>query len=264
LESLIKDKSISLVLPVHNQENIIGFVIKGMIENKTENVKELIIVIDGCTDNTEREIDRVLPICGIPVKIIYTPDVWEVKASNVGYKSAECPYILTFQDDMICTEPRYDERMMKPFERFPNVFGVTGRDALDCMIDEKGILQWINLAGRDANSPREYFYIRSIINRGPVLWDHAKMEEIGYLDESFYPQGQDDTNACWIAFQKGWTVGCYQVAYDSELYWGGTRKTPEIAHWFDDVIYPKNCDIIVQRYRDLIMKPFNDQDIEMD
>jgi glycosyltransferase involved in cell wall biosynthesis len=259
-----QDKSISVVLPVHNQENIIGFVIKGIVQNKSENVKELLIIMDGCTDNSQREIDKVLPLCeDIEVKIIFTPDVWETKASNVGYMSSQYPYILAVQDDMIITEFEYDKRLMKPFENFDNIFAVTARDAVDCNIDENGKLKFVNVAGKDVNTSRDLFCIRDIINRGPVLFDHEKLKQLNYLDEIFSPQGQDDTDICWRAYKKGWLVGSYRMDYDSDDHWGGTRKNVQVTEYIEN-IYARNCNIIINRYKDLILAPKHSQDIELE
>ena len=52
---MIKD-SISIVLAVHNQEELIEDVVKGILNNISNNVEDMFIILADCTDNSESKI----------------------------------------------------------------------------------------------------------------------------------------------------------------------------------------------------------------
>ena len=60
----------SIILTVHNEEWLIEKVLEGIILNTTEPY-ELIVVIDGCTDNSEKVIWETLSGTPVNRKIIY-------------------------------------------------------------------------------------------------------------------------------------------------------------------------------------------------
>jgi hypothetical protein len=155
----------------------------------------------------------------------------------------------------------FDKRLLKPFSVVPNLLAVTARDAVDCAIIN-GKLEFINIAGKDVNTPRNLFCIRSVINRGPVLFDNEKLKELNYLDEDFCPQNQDDSDLSLRAYRKGYTVGCYGAKFESRDDWGGTRN-PDKAQFWDEIIN-KHIAMIVERHADLINAPKHDLDIEIE
>ena len=71
----------SIILTVHNQEDIIKHVLAG-IENNTKGSYELIIVIDGCTDNTEKVILDYMKGSSLAnnLTIRYADNVFETKS----------------------------------------------------------------------------------------------------------------------------------------------------------------------------------------
>ena len=94
----------SIILTVHNQEGLIPTVLKG-IEDNTEGNYELIVVVDGCTDDSEGVIFRYLKDSTIENKtLIKTDDIYENKANNVGLKIAQGTYATIIQDDQVITE----------------------------------------------------------------------------------------------------------------------------------------------------------------
>ena len=75
----------SLILTVHNKDWLIGEVIRRIRKNTICNY-ELIVVLDGCTDNSEAIVFD--SIDNDNTKVIYTPDVFETKANNAGLRMA--------------------------------------------------------------------------------------------------------------------------------------------------------------------------------
>jgi len=117
----------SIILTVHNKGWLISKVIEGIKEN-TVGEYELIVVIDGCNDNSEEEV--IKSIEGVKnYTILYADNVFETTANNIGLKEAEGDKVIIVQDDMIIKEKGWNERMEKPFIAFDDVFAVTARTA---------------------------------------------------------------------------------------------------------------------------------------
>jgi glycosyltransferase involved in cell wall biosynthesis len=252
----------SIVLTVHNKDFLIDSVMNAIYEN-TLGSYELIIVLDGCTDNSE---ELVLKNKRNNTKIIYTPDVFETKANNAGIKESSGDYIIIVQDDMIVNEKGWNQRLQKPFDNFDDVFAVTARASHNFGINENSrfinmiehidnewsdIFYHPDLADR-LNTPRNIFAIRDSVNRGPLMINHKDMILMNYFDEEFAPQELDDHDLCYRVKEKlGKVVGCYWIDYLSELEWGGTRA-PGSSSWITQA-NQKNSKIFYKRHRNSIL-----------
>jgi len=75
---------ISLIIPAYNEEKVIGNTIHSIRDATDSEVTEIIIVCNGCTDNTE----TVARDAGAS-RIIIAPEKGASKASNLGAKNAE-------------------------------------------------------------------------------------------------------------------------------------------------------------------------------
>ena len=229
----------SIILTVHNQEGLIPTVLKG-IEDNTEGNYELIVVVDGCTDDSEGVIFRYLKDSTIENKtLIKTDDIYENKANNVGLKIAQGTYATIIQDDQVITEKGWNTRMHKPFESFDDVFAVTARtahnlilnpnsqhlgekeDRDDCWCD---ILDNVDIS-EERNQSRDVFAIRGSVNRGPLMVNMADMRKLGYFDEEYAPQQLDDHDLMFRMRKKLKKVcGCYWIGFESDPSWGASRK----------------------------------------
>ena len=132
--------TISCLLTVHNKQNMIKEVCLGVINNISNLTNEIIIVLDGCNDNSEKIINEVMLNTSVPVKYVYTDDVFELRANNEGLKHVTSDYVILIQDDMIIKEKNFDERMLKPFLAFDDVFAVTSQTAHNNKINGGGII----------------------------------------------------------------------------------------------------------------------------
>jgi len=118
-DSMVKD-SISIVLSVHNQEEIIGDVIKGIFDNISNNVKDMFIILANCTDNSESKILFSLaenkknnPFI---VNLVYSEYSNKLITNNIGCKSSENEYSLIIPDNMIIDEVIFDENLLESFD----------------------------------------------------------------------------------------------------------------------------------------------------
>jgi len=258
----------SLILTVHNKGWLIDKVIQS-IDEFTVGEYELIVVIDGCSDNSEEVIMKTLESTEIDYKIVHTPDVFETKANNAGIKKATGDYVIIIQDDMVIQEGGWNRRMQKPFNKFDDVFAVTARTAhnyqanpnsvhlgmkedLDnCWCD---ILQSCDEADA-SNTPRDTFAVRATVNRGPLMINLKDLKKLNYFDEAYSPQDMDDHDLMFRAHKElGKVCGCYWINMRSDGEWGGTRVSGQPASWLlksqhknSKIFYERNSDILGDR-----------------
>lgn len=259
----------SVVLTIHDKDFLIKDVLNGIYSN-TESPYELIVVLDGCSDNSEAIVKSMATK---NTTILYADDVFETKANNIGLRKSEGNYVTIIQDDMIIKEKSWNKRMQKPFV-FKDVFAVTARTAHDWRLNHDS--QHINLKedldncwcdilihtnhADKSNTSRDIFAVRSSVNRGPLMIDNEVLEKLNYLDEIYSPQELDDHDLAYRAFKKfGKICGCYWIDYQSDYEWGGTRKDGEVASWLYKANH-KNMKILYNRHIDLILKENHNQD----
>ena len=254
------DKTISCLLTTHNKENMIESVCYGIINNISELTKEIIVVFDGCVDKTEEIVKKILSSLTIPVKYVYTEDVFELRANNAGLKEVTSDYVILIQDDMIIKEKDFDKRMLKPFITFNDVFAVTSQTAHNNQID-KGTIITINSADRREGYPRDKFAVREIANRGPLMYDYKDLTELNFFDEYLAPNSYDDHDISYRAYKElGKVSGLYWVDYDSEPSWGTGRQKNQTIH---SNAHHRNSRIIVERHSDVLGGLIKNEDREL-
>ena len=256
----------SIILTVHNKGWLIEEVLDGICKNTTSSY-ELIVVLDGCTDNSEDITLTYLQSTKIDYKILYAPNVFETRANNIGMKMAQGDKIIIVQDDMIIRERDWNSRMEKPFLAFDDVFAVTSRTAHNWKLNPNSqhlgmknnldncwcdIVDHIDHAGRKEGLDRETFAVRCSVNRGPLMINHQDLKTLNYLDENFSPQDMDDHDLMYRAYKElGKVVGCYWIDYQSEDSWGGTRVDGGPSSWLLKANH-KNTKIFYERHQELI------------
>ena len=205
----------SLILTVHNKDWMIDKVIES-INEFTVGEYELIVVIDGCTDNSEEVIMKSLESTDIDYTIVHTPDVFETKANNAGIKKATGDFVIIIQDDMVIQEGGWNRRMQKPFIKFDDVFAVTARTAhnfvgnphsLHIGMKEDLDTCWCDIVqscdeADVSNTPRDTFAVRATVNRGPLMINLKDLKKLKYFDEAYSPQDMDDHDLMFRAHKE--------------------------------------------------------------
>ena len=227
----------SIILTVHDQEDLIGRVVDGICKYTTGKY-ELIVVYDGCSDNSQEKAEDVIKNYNINYRPTHMPDVFETKANNAGLKMAEEDYCIIVQDDMVIQEHGWNQRLLKPVLAFDDVFAVTSRTAHNWILNDNSrdineevvdsrwsdILIHTDHAEKEKGLSRDTFAIRDSVNRGPLLIRHDILNYFDYLDEAYSPQDLDEHDLCFKAYDHlGLVCGCYWIDYLSDHAWGGTR-----------------------------------------
>lgn len=263
----MKDSS-SIILTVHNKDFLLEESLR-RIKELTSKPYELIIIIDGCSDKS-LEIATRFKSKNPKIKTIVeeTPDIFETKANNVGCKLATGDYIFIVQDDMLINEKSWNQRLLKPFRAFGDVFAVSANCAHNWVFNPNSIhlnmeenldncwcdiLKHVDHAGRPWNLPRNVFAVRQCVNRGPLVINHEDLKHLGYFDESFAPLDMDDHDLCFrMKKELNKVVGCYWVDFTSNFAWGGTHN-PNGTHkdWFY-ISNHKNTKMVWNRHSEII------------
>ncbi|NLO88894.1 MAG: glycosyltransferase family 2 protein [Clostridia bacterium] len=104
---------ISVVIPAFNEQETIGEIIKVLSmlkENKDNEIQEIIVVCDGCTDNTsqiarEKGADKVIEL---------PQNIGKGGAMMEGVRNAKNDIILFLDADLIGLSPGHVKKLIKP------------------------------------------------------------------------------------------------------------------------------------------------------
>ena len=244
-------KKISCLLTIHNKDFLIDKVCQSMVNNVSENTDQIIVVFDGCNDNSEPIVRNILNnVKGKKINYVYTDNVFETKANNAGLKYVENDFVVLLQDDMVVNEKNFDLRMLKPFLKFNDVFAVTSFVAHNNVYNEiTKEINYIDIANKN-NSDRNIFYAREYGNRGPLMYDYKDVVKLNFLDEYFSPLNYDDMDISMRAFKELNKIsGLYCIDYTSDLSWGTTRRNPNPIL---NNIHIVNAAKILEKHKDLL------------
>jgi glycosyltransferase involved in cell wall biosynthesis len=230
---------ISIITPVHNQEHIIAKNLSATVAATTETAYDMIIIIDACSDETEARVlewanDTPFPTNFRGILVLRSPaPLFETAADNVGFRLARGAYLLEIQADIYITEQGYNLRMLKPFQRFSDVIGVSGRCA-HAFFSEMGVGKLGALVEREelpAGIEKDCFYVAETCNRGPLMLDAEKTRQLGFLDEdSFFLDNSDHDLFARAYFHYKWICGYVPIHFKSPLQDGSTRKPRDPAN----------------------------------
>ncbi|MEK9131672.1 MAG: glycosyltransferase family A protein [Patescibacteria group bacterium] len=215
---------IDIVLSIYNQEEIIERVLYGIFKNTTTPFN-LILIFDGCTDRTKpRALSYIKKINGGLLKELIikdTPNLFELRANNVGFKLAREKYLITLQDDMVIDDYGWERRLTYPLRQFDDILAVTGRGAQNIETIGNGKEKYTHRSAREFGSlPRNMFAIRDVINRGPIAFRTDYLKELQYLNDAYAPGALDDAEISLRAWRdKHWKVGAFWINYISKQEW---------------------------------------------
>jgi glycosyltransferase involved in cell wall biosynthesis len=225
----------SVVTPIFNQEDVIVQNVKSVIDT-TRGFFEIILILDYCFDKTEERLlaflDSYTPSnpCLVQIKIFKNIEkpLFETACDNLGFRASVGTYCLEIQADMEMTEVGYNLELVKPFRLLPHVIAVSGRCAHNLFTPHGyGKLgPAIEQSLADLQIQRRKFYVFETCNRGPLMLDRKKLEEIGYLDEENYFLDDSDHDLMARAFlQKKYICGYVPIEFKSPLSAGSTRNS---------------------------------------
>lgn len=229
-----KDIIYSIVIPVFNQEDIIVDNLKSIIDNTINNF-EILIILDYCFDNTEKNLFDFLENYQntktdfIQITIFKNEliPLFETKCDNIGFKNSIGKYCLEIQADMKMTEMGYNLHLTKPFLLYDNIIAVSGRCAHNLFsgggIGKLGTTIENTISELKLNKNK--FYVYDSCNRGPLLLDRKKLEELNFLNEDDYFLDNSDHDLMARAYlEKKYICGYVPIDFYAPLVLGSTRN----------------------------------------
>ena len=261
----------SVIVTIHNGarripsgEILLEKVLDGIIDN-TVGEYEVLCMLDGCTDNSDKVVDKYLDKAN--VRPIVLPDIFELRTNNAAFKESKGEYVIVVQDDQVISEHGWNKRMQKPFDEFDDVFAVTARCAHNWVINTNSyylnnpsapihgwcdIFEHVDHASDAHELSRDVFAVRSSCNRGPLMINLEDLERVGYLDESFAPCDMDDHDLMYRAYiELGKVCGAYRIDMESNVSWSGARVGGDLPMWAYESQH-KNSRIFYQRYAHIL------------
>lgn len=253
---------VSCLLNVHNQEKYIDMVCEGIVNSISDNVKQIVVVLDGCIDNSESIIKNKFKNLKIKIDYVFTDNVFETRANNAGFKRVENDYVIIIQDDMVIKEKEFDKRMLKPFLEFKDVFAVSAQTAHNNFIFENELVFPMG-ADRRTGYSRNQFGVREVAIRGPLMYDFSDVVKLNYFDEELAPDNFDDHDLSYKAFTEfGKVSGLYWIDFDSEREWAVSTRVNQNIHYNS---FLKNMQIMISRHGHLMSCsaiPNEDRDLQ--
>jgi glycosyltransferase involved in cell wall biosynthesis len=219
---------ISVLVTIHNKDFLVDKCLSAIIKNSTH-TKEVIVVLDGCTDKSSDIARSVLENCNISTKFIVLQDVFETRANNAALRASTSQYSILVQDDMVVDEVGWDYRLVSPMLQYNDLFAVSAKNCHNNYLTGKepgcgkDLIRHTDMSD-GLTSARDKIYIRDTVNRGPLALDTKRVETLNFLDEVYSPYTWDDHDLCYRARERGWLCGSYSSKYISEKNWGTTRR----------------------------------------
>lgn len=249
-------EKLDIVMSIFNQEKLIERVLGGIFKNTTTPFN-LILVFDGCTDETQEIALAFIAKNKTPLladlRTAIAPNVYETKANNIGFKMATEDYLITLQDDMEIEEKGWERRLTFPLRAYDDMFAVTSRTAHNILFPSptETIPTYPNKAAREYfNLKRNRLELRSTINRGPIAFDRYHLVKLNFLDEDFAPAQFDEMDLVLrAAEQYGLKSGAFWIQYRSDLAWGASRSKNSTMNL--SASFKKNTALLLKKHPQL-------------
>ena len=120
----VPDNLVSVIVPVYNQEKLIGDVINAVLKSTYQNI-EVIAVNDGSKDGTGKILDA-LAEKNSKLQVIHKPNGGKRTAVAAGFYASHGEYIALIDSDSV-VDKKAIEHFMKTFSANPKVGGVVGK-----------------------------------------------------------------------------------------------------------------------------------------
>lgn len=126
----MRQPSVSIVIPTHNRSNILCRALDSLaaIQVPAEVNVELVVVANGCTDDTPAAVSRALPTIPFPGQLAETPTANLNDSRNLGISRSRHDIIVLLDDD-VWVEERYLTGLLETY-RQTNADIVQGRVSL--------------------------------------------------------------------------------------------------------------------------------------
>ena len=255
------NKTAHFIVTIHNKQDLIERVLQGIVQSciDTDYAINVICVLDGCTDNTEKVIDTYLP--NLPIQItlhkLYQNDVHEILATQHALEfistipNGEDDIILFLQDDVILEQDDLLEYIDRLYETVPNLGYLSFRLGCFTNLDQNNILyehtfyestfgHWKQLGMDHFTEVGHLEFVETeVVIKSPVCIKKRILDHVGYYDLNLAPYAHDDLDLSIRLNQLGYRNGVFGAKMVSKVEWGGTRSAEanEYQRNFSNVVH---------------------------
>lgn len=243
----------SYIVTIHNSGDLIYQTLANLFENRYY-AGEVIAVLDGCTDNSESEVDRFVREQNVRITKLHAPDVHEILSINLAlaYIQEHSPteYVVTVQDDCWLQDPDLEYMTLSMFRDHPQLAHLVFRMGTNYTPD----FQLVDLcenycgAGFGTTLALHQWGLRMAGCKSPSAIPMWFVEKYGPLDVNLAPRSYDDIELSLRALSLGYETIVLATKWRSDLTWGGTRRTQQPVVQQD----AKNAEYVKTRYKWLL------------
>lgn len=227
------------IVTIHNKQDLIERVVTAILTCAGQN-SHVYLVLDGCTDDTERVIDRMMAdSVGLPITKLTAPDVHEIRSLNIALRQVPQEgegYNILVQDDVVLADRNFERQVCAVYEHFADRIGVLSfrhgiNVACDTELEEvkdEDIIETAYGHGVCSRPLLPGFAVeRMVCMRSPQCISFATIRRVGLLDEKYAPYMYDDHDYGLRCLQAGFTNVVYSIKVRSDVEWGGMRRKPQ-------------------------------------
>jgi len=247
------------IITVHNKEHLIERVLKCVLSCFGKN-SAIFVVLDGCTDNTEKIVDQISSQSKIPINKIFLPDVHEILSINAALRKAPQDgkgFNIILQDDVLILEQNFEQKIINFYEAigYSNIGLLAFRHGVNITFNNKNQeLKEIDLkesaygVGMGDRPLLPGYYIEKMVGvRSPECISTEAVRNIGYLDENLAPYTYDDHDFSIRCLLGGFRNYVLAIKFESDIKWGGMRNNP---HPEVEAIMERNRKYLYKKYYD--------------
>lgn len=224
----------SIIIPTYNHcEDLLKPCIGSVVEYTDLDDVEIIVVANGCTDNTREYVESL----GHPVKLVWFADaIGYTRAVNEGIKVAIGEFVVLLNNDVQIL-PSYKNYWVSALHQ--------------PFVNNKKMALTGSLTLFDADVNHNFIVFHTAMIKRSVFY------EIGLLDEVFSPGYGEDIDFSMRVLKSGLEFKCINETVrddNAKLHVGkypvwhrGTQTFKDIPE-YNSVIIPRNREILRQRY----------------
>jgi len=203
-------ESVSVIVPAHNEEQTIGACIRSL----DGQADEIVLVLDGCVDQTRAEADKAISSMKTPAKVIELPHGGKSHALNTGIKNSTGQIVVTVDSDSVFSPNAITNLTSRIYDRDAVCGATRGKEPRTPIQRWKSVTKLIcvNVFRKGMSRINALFCMPGAI----MAVRREVLDELGCFDESF--RGAEDMELTWrlLAARKRIDVCPSSVAYTED------------------------------------------------
>lgn len=212
MTDIVEQKRVSILIPTYNASFLLKQYLPSVIKaiKFRGNIDEIIIIDDGSTDTTKKDIKNKFP----KIKYIrFKENKGFIKAINYGVRKSKYKIVISLNND-VEVDYNFINPLIKHFED-KDVFAVSSKillpdeemanEAVTSVFFYRGefLLRWPGLRKKNKfNNSCEILYGCG----AATAYHKKKFLELKGFDNLFYPYYAEDLDISYRAWQRGWKV----------------------------------------------------------